>query len=448
MKPFKIDRRTLLRGTGTAVALPLLEAMLPVGKSAFAAVDRPKRFVAYYTPCGIHMQAWTPKKTGRDYELSPTLKPFEKVKEDLLVLSGLENREASFGGPGDHAQGTSTFITCTRPLKSSVKLGTSVDQVIAQKIKGATRFDSLLLGLEGGRSAGRCETSWPCPYQHNISWASATQPLPKETDPRAIYNRLFNGIASGTGTLSQAQTTQKEMQLSILDTVLEDARRLESKLGQADRIKMEEFKESLDSLERKIVNEEKVVIEACSASNSFAVPNDYDVTQHIQLMSDLMVMAFQCDLTRVQTFMVANGASKRNYSFLGSDVTGNHHGISHHGKKQENYDKLKKIDYYHMQQIAYFLEKLKFTLDVDGTPLLDTSAIFINSEVGDGHGHHHHNLPVLVAGKGNGYFDTGQHLNFGGKTKVANLFRAILESTDTPVNKFGDSNGVLDGIQA
>jgi Protein of unknown function (DUF1552) len=443
IKPWRLDRRAFLRGAGVAVALPLLEAMLPIGRNAFAQTSLPSRFLAYYVPNGMHMPSWTPAQDGKDFVLSKTLAPLINVKNDLLVLSNLANRPGQPDQIGDHASGTGSFMTAVhvRKSESDIYNGISVDQVAAKKISQENRFSSLEVGMDGGGSAGGCDSGYSCAYTRNIAWAAPKTPLPKITSPRILFDRLFSGFNSNE-TAEEAEK-RRVYNLSILDYVMEDTRKLQQKLGTDDRAKLQEYMGSIEILEKKLSTASNS--SSCTLPQRPELDSQYTLTQKAQLMADLMVMAFQCDITRVQSFMLANAASERRYDFL--DIDEGHHTISHHQNLQSNYDKLEKINYWEIQQLAYLLEKLKSTRDIQGNSLLDSSLVFFSSEISDGNWHNHYNLPVILAGNTNNYFDTGRHIRYSTEKPIANLFMSILDAVGAPAAQFGDnSTGLLEGL--
>lgn len=435
-----LSRRHFLRGSGVAMGLPLLEAMQV--HTASAQADTPARLLAYYVPNGMHMASWTPSGTGQEYALSPTLEPLASVKDDLLVLSNLENRPANADGNGAHASGTGAFITATHVNKTAgddIRNGISIDQVVAAQLGNLTRFPSLELGMSGGGSAGNCDSGYSCAYTRNISWSGPQTPVPKLTDPLDVFDRLFGDTQAGSVDNSLEAQHRRALRRSVMDSVLEDTRSLQKKLGQVDKAKLDEYLTSVQQLERSLAT----VSESCPSPERPEGPND--VTAKVRLMSDMMVLAFQCDLTRAQTFMLDNAASDRSYAFLG--VSGAHHQISHHQGLQSNHDKLKVINRWEVEQFAYLLERLKSTVDVNGASLLDACAVFLSSDISDGDWHNHNNMPILLAGQANGYFNTGRHVMYEQGGKVANLFMAILDAVGAPVSRFGDDGtAVLEGL--
>ncbi len=441
-KPFRLSRRAFLGGSAAAISLPMLEAMTPVGQAFAQAGEKPKRMLCYYIPNGIHMQTFTPVDEGRNYTLSQTLQPLAAVKDDVLVLTGLENQAANPDGPGDHAAGTGSFITAHHVRKtegSDIENNISVDQVAANENGGETRFQSLQLGMDGGGSTGGCDSGYSCAYARNVSWAGPQTPLPKTVDPRLVFDRLFAGFDPQ----ATAQETAKRRlyQKSILDFAVADVQKLQPKLGALDRAKLDEFLTGVRELERRIEDMDEAT--ACGVP---AQPGgSYSVTEKAQVMSDLMVTAFQCDLTRYQTFMLSNAGSGRVYDFLG--ISEGHHQISHHQSLQSNYDRLQTIDRWEVEQFAYLVDKLKTTLDVDGAPLLDNTVVFWSSEISDGNRHNHDDMPILLAGSCGGAFDTGRHVRYTNKPPVANLFISMLDAVGVQVNQFGmDGTGKLPNL--
>lgn len=443
-KPFRLSRRAFLGGAGATLGLPLLEAMLPIGKTAFAQPANPTRMLCYYIPNGVHMPAWTPSQSGADYALTPILQPLANFKDDMMVISNLTNAVANAGpdGPGDHARGTGSFITASRVTKTAgddIHNGVSLDQVAAGEIGRQTRYASIEVGMDGGGTAGNCDSGYSCAYTRNISWAGPQTPMPKITNPRSLYDRLFSGL-DATETSEQSQQRARLNQ-SVLDYVLSDIQSLQQKLGATDRAKLDEYFTGVEELEHGLTSFEAgacVIPDRPSASG-------YNVTEKARLLADLMTIAFQCDLTRVQTFMMANAASERVYDFLG--INTGHHTISHHQSQQANFDMLLTIDIWEIEQFAYLLGNLKNTTDAGGTPLLDSCMVFLSSEISDGDWHNHNNLPVILAGSANGYFSTGQHVRFSSSKPIANLYMSMLDAIGAPVSSFGDdSTGLLESI--
>lgn len=438
-RPTVLSRRTLLRGVGALMALPLLDAMRP--RAARAAPPAPRRFAAFYTPCGIHMPKWTPKAVGADWALTPTLESLAPVKDDLLVLSGVDNLPGRPDGDGHHAAATAAFLSCAKARKTegtNIRTGISMDQVLARAVGSATRFASLELGIDPGKGVGNCDSGYACPYANNIAWAGPSTPVPKETRPRAAFDRLF---ADFDPNATQAELEKRRAYgLSIIDAVREDAKALHGRLGTTDRRKLDEYFTGVRELELRVHAMEG----AGPACGAVAPPEDTgDVRERTKAMLDLIVLAFQCDLTRTCTFMLGNARSQRVYSFLG--LSGEHHAYSHHQKAQANYDALAKIDRWEVQQYAYLLQRMKAVQEEGGT-LLDHSAVYFSSEIADGNMHEHKNLPILLAGRAGGALAPGRHLRYEG-APLANLYISLLRIFGVPANTFGDDGtGPLPGL--
>jgi hypothetical protein len=439
---WRISRRTVLRGLGTAIALPMLDAMAPAVMRA--AVDEkrtsPVRMAFVYVPNGKHMPDWTPAVTGADFELPYILEPLAAVKQQLLVLSGLaqDHGRPHGDGPGDHARALSSFLTGAQARKThgaDIKVGVSVDQVAARKVGQRTRFPSLELGCDRGAQAGNCDSGYSCSYSTNISWRTETTPQAKEIDPKLVFERLFS-----VGSAAEQRSRREKYKKSILDFALEDARDLEAKLGAKDRGKLDEYLTCVRELEKRIGAAAKEPdVPLPDYPQPGGIPKDY--AQHIRLMYDLMALAFAADLTRVATFVVANEGSNRPYPFI--DVPDGHHDLSHHGGNEEKQKKIREINHFHTTHLAYFLEKLKGTADGERS-LLDQSMIMYGSGIGDGNAHNHDNLPILLAGSGGGTIASGRHVRYERETPLNNLFLSMLDRMESGVDGLGDSTGRLE----
>lgn len=447
---FQLSRRTLLGGAGALIALPWLEAMAPAGRRARADdPETPLRALFYYLPNGIHMQSWTPAKEGPNYEITPILQPLVDpqamvdLKNDVLILTGLKNLPAKPEGPGDHAGGTSAFLTCTHVTKSETDINNdiSIDQVLAQAIGDATPHRSLQFGTANGATMGNCDSGYSCAYTSNISWADAKTPLPKLYDPGVIFDILFSGFDPEATAEEQAKRRAKR--LSVIDYASGQVEALQSKLGKTDRDKLDQYLTGLRDLEKRLTAENTEAVCSLPAMFSGAYP---DFTTHVDLMTELMVLAFQCDQTRIITFMLENAGSYRNYSFIGAP--GAHHEISHHMDNPENFAKLEIIDRWEIAQFAKLLQKLKSAPEGDGT-LLDNCVVFLSSEISDGNKHNHDNLPVLLAGRAGGKLTPGRHVVLGDKPPIANLFISIADMFGVKLETFGDDGtGPLSGLTA
>ncbi len=441
-----ISRRTLLRGLGTAIALPCLDAMLPFNAFGARADNKfPLRMAFTYVPNGKVMADWTPKTDGADFELSPTLKPLESVKSHLLVMTGLKHDKAKANGdgPGDHARAMATFLTGCQAKKTAgadIKVGVSADQVAAQQIGKATKFASLEVGCEHGKDAGNCDSGYSCAYSNNLSWRGESTPNYKEVDPRQVFDRLF-------GTAGKANKDQDKRDLfkkSILDFVSEDATDLMRRLGTTDQRKLDEYLTGLREIEQRMTKA-ATPVEASKVGATRPVGYSREKYQeHIRLMADMLVLAFQADLTRTATFVFANDGSNRSYRFI--DVAEGHHDLSHHGNDKAKLEKIQKINQFHITQFAYFLEKLKAVKEGSGT-LLDNSMIVYGSGIGDGNRHNHNDLPVLFAGKGGGTIKTGRHVRYKKEEPLTNLYLSMLDRVGAKVDSFGDSTGRLTGLE-
>lgn len=443
----RLSRRAILRGLGVSVALPWMES-LAVPSQAAEAVGTPRRMAFIFVPNGVHLPDWTPQRLGYGYDLPRTLEPLRRVQDDVTVISGLthDKGRANGDGPGDHARSASVFLTGAQPRKTNgadIRSGTSVDQVAAQAAGSLTRFPSLELGCEPGRSAGNCDSGYSCAYSSNISWSSDATPVGKETNPKFVFSRLFG---SGTPKERDKNAERREaLRKSVLDYISEDAKRLQTKLAQSDRVKLDEYLNGVREVERRIDRSDDE--ETVSVDVDYPVPKGTpkDYAEHIRLMCDMMVLAFQTDRTRIATFMFADAASNRSYRHI--EVPDGHHDLSHHRGDAEKHAKLQKINQFHVTQVAYFLERLKATTDVHGESLLDHSMICYGSAISDGDRHNNENLPVLLAGHGGGTIDAGRHIRVAPETPMCNLFMSMLDRFGTPVDFIGDSTGRLRGLQ-
>jgi hypothetical protein len=443
-----IGRRTVLRGLGASLALPWLEAMTPAialaGDAARAARETPRRMAFFYVPNGVHMDAWRPQAEGKAFELPPILQPLAARKDDLLILSGLSQQKA-FGngdGPGDHARSLATFLTGTQALKTdgaNIRVGMSVDQVAANAIANKTRFASVELGIDRGPQSGNCDSGYSCVYSSNISWRTASTPMAKEINPRLVFERLF----ASDGGANRAKRDQ--YRLSILDFVNEDAQRLKNRLGATDQRKLDEYLTSVRDLETRIARVEKGTdgdVKTPDYPRPSGIPKDY--AEHVRLMFDLLVLAFQGDVTRVATFMYANEGSTKSYAFIG--VPEGHHDLSHHAGDKKKHEKIQKINTFHMEHFAYFLNKLASIREGEGS-VLDHSMIVYGSGISDGNRHNHDDLPILVAGKGNGTIKTGRHVVYPNHTPLNNLYLSMLDRLEVKIPDLGDSNGRLNSLE-
>lgn len=440
----RITRRTVLQGLGTAVALPMLESL---SFAAPAASTPPRRAAFLYVPNGVNMEHWTPKAEGKLGDLPAVLKPLDAFKDSFNVYSGLalDKARANGDGPGDHARAMAAFLTGRQARKThgaDIRAGISADQHIASVVGENTRFPSLELGIERGGSTGNCDSGYSCAYSHNLSWRGESTPNSKETDPKAVFDRLFGG--NDPKELAEARAKRELYNKSILDFVNEDAKGLNKTLGTADQKKLDEYLSSIREIEQRIQKAKAAANAPLPKPNMPApsgIPKEY--ADHIRLMGDLMILAFQTDLTRVATFPFANEGSNRPYKFI--DVPEGHHDLSHHGSDAKKLEKIKKINTFHIEQLAYIVGKMKSIKEGNGSTMLDNVMIVYGSGNGDGNRHNHDELPLLLLGKGGGTIETGKHVVIPKKTDtpLMNLFLAIFERMGAPAKSFGDSTGVL-----
>jgi hypothetical protein len=446
-----LSRRTLLRGIGTTIGLPLLDAMTPALAAPSRAGAKPAcRMAVSYVPNGIvDLRHWTPQTEGALAEFPLITEPLAPFKDDLIVFSGLtQNGGRALGdGPGDHARAASSFLTGAHPRKTSgadINVGVSVDQVAAQKIGGATRFASIELGCEDGRQVGNCDSGYSCAYSNSISWRTPTTPNPPEVNPRAVFERLFAGLEPGETAATRAK--RDRYRKSILDFVLDDTQKLKGSLGPTDGRKIDEYLYAVREIEKRIEGAEKAAREGGGPvfpefEKPAGIPLEF--IDHVRLMFDLQVVAFQADLTRIITFMLAREGSTRTYREIG--VPDAHHPLTHHKGNEEMIEKVRKINRYQLEQFAYFVGRLKSIPEGDGT-LLDHTMVIYGSGLGDGNRHTHHDLPVILAGRGRGTFRTGRHVRYPQDTPMANLFLSMLDRMGVPTESIGDSRGQLEHL--
>ena len=434
-----LPRRTFLRGMGVTLALPLLDAMTP----AFAANAKPVvRLGFVYVPNGIIMEKWTPATEGADFQFAPTMKSLEPFRERLLVFSGLAQVQgrALGDGAGDHARAGATFLTGVHPKKSEVTIqaGISADQIAARELSKHTQFASLELGIESNQLAGGCDSGYSCAYTNTVSWRSATTPLPVENNPRAIFERLFG---DGESTDAAARLALINKQRSLLDYVTGSLNRLGSTLGASDRTKLNEYTDSIRDIERRIqkAEQQNASVKLPVMERPTAVPDEFE--DHVKMVMDLQVLAYQTDMTRVITLMMAREGSNRPYRNLG--ISDGHHNLTHHQNDPEKITKIIKINEVQVKLYGYLLERLKATPDGEGN-LLDNSLILYGSSISDGNLHTHHDLPIVLAGGGGGQVKGNRHLRFPKETPLNNLLLSMVNKVGVPVEKFGDSTGTMD----
>ena len=439
-----LPRRTFLRGVGASLALPLLDGMVP----AFAAVRNsaakpiPRLFTGY-VPNGVIMDQWTPADGEALTDLPATLEPLTPFKDKLLVVSGLADAPAfplPGEGTGDHVRAAATFLTGVHPKKTDgpdIRAGTSMDQIAAGVLGKETVLNSLELAIDPNELIGACEAGWSCAYANTLSWRNPTNPLPMENQPRAVFERLFGDTDNTT---PEARLARIREDRSILDSLVHEVADFQRVLGPGDRTKVTQYLDAIRDIERRIQFAEAQSHRELPelARPSGGIPDTFE--EHARMMVDLQVLAFQADLTRVITFMMSREVSPRTYPELG--IPDPHHGLSHHQNRPEQMAKLAKLNQHHIEQIAYFMEKLAATPDGDGT-LLDQVLIQYGCGISDGNQHLHVNLPVLVAGGAAGRVKGGRHLRVAEETPLTNLQLAVLEKLGVPTEKLGDSTGVV-----
>ncbi|TWT29523.1 DUF1552 domain-containing protein [Blastopirellula retiformator] len=442
-----ISRRMLLRGFGAAMALPWLDQMAPVANAAAATGKPPVRMAFLYVPNGVNVEKWRPQGEGADWQLSPTLSALKDVKSEVTALSGLTLRGAfALGdGGGDHARSVAAYLTGSHPKKTDgadISNAISVDQYAAAQIGFQTRFPSLELGCSPSAQSGRCDSGYSCAYSSNMSWRNSTSHVGKEINPQAAFDRLFGNENAKESAESRALRHKRKK--SILDFVMDDAKRLNQKLGKSDQRKLDEYLFAVREIERRVQQSIKldgVEVDVPDYPRPDGVPADFG--EHARLMMDMMVLAFQTDTTRVSTFMFTNAGSNRTYGDIG--VREGHHSLSHHKGSKKNLEKIAKIDAFHVEQYAYFVKELQKVREGDGT-LLDNCMVMYGSGISDGNRHNHDDLPIIMAGRGGGAITPNRHLIYPDNTPLTNLYVSMLNIVGAKADRFGDSNGKITNL--
>ena len=449
----------MLRGMGIAVALPWLEAMAPqaplianiarASNGGDSSGGAPVRMAFLYVPNGMHMKDWKPSGPDpRNFKLKRIMKPVEKFKSKMNIISGLslDGAAAHGDGGGDHARSVASFLTGAHPKKtggSDIRNGVSVDQIAAERIGHLTKLKSLELGTEESGTGGQCDTGYSCLYTSNISWRTERSPLAKEINPAAIFERLF-GSAPKRSIDDRNLATKAKNRKSILDFVNQEAKILHHNLGVTDRRKLDEYLYAVRDIERRLGSTEKLdqtETDFSSFQRPIGVPRQYD--QHVKLLMDMMVLAFQSDSTRVASFMFANAGSNRAYTNLA--MKDGHHNISHHGNSAAKKQKISQINTFHMTLTNHFLTRLDAIPEGNGT-LLDNCMVLHGSGIADGNSHSHKDLPIAMFGSAGNAFKTGRHIQLRIGTPLTNLYRSMLKRVGAPVDKFSDSNGLVEEI--
>jgi hypothetical protein len=413
--------------------------------SGLSGAAKPPRRVAFiYSPNGAYMPYWMPKTEGADFELTPNLEPMAEYRKDMIVFGGLtcDKARPNGDGAGDHARASGSFLTGVQVKKTAganFQAGQSADQVAARQLGDRTRLPSLELAVEKYRGAGNCDSGYSCVYEHTLSWRDATTPVPPEVNPRQVFDRLFADKSSDPEAVARNQ-----LRASVLDSVLEDAKDLNRTLGGSDKKKLDQYLSGVRELEKRVTRAEPLTPMVLPDDVSRPVGVPADLTEHIRLLCDLMVLAFQTDSTRVCAFMLGREGSEQKYRMVG--VNEGHHTISHHMSRQANLDKLKVINTYLVTQLAYLTGKLKSVAEGDGT-LLDNCMVAFGSAIADPNRHNHHDLPMLLVGRGGGTIKTGRYVRYKADTPLNNLWLAMLERFGAKATKLGDSSGVLEGLE-
>jgi hypothetical protein len=438
-----ISRRTVLKGMGVAISLPFLDAMVPAFAKG-AGATAPVRLAWFYVPNGIDMRNWTPAAEGALGTLPGVLAPLQSVKDDFLVLSNLTTNwgRPLQDGPGDHGRALGSYMTGVQVFKTAgadLKLGISADQIAANANGHLTKLPSLEVGLEEARQAGNCDSGYSCAYVYNLSWKTETQPLPPISDPKQLFERLFGSDAIEA---PEARARRLAMRQSILDTVLGSAQTLESSLGGSDRRKMDEYLTSVREIEQQVERaaKEGAVLDP-GIEKPFGVPAEFP--DYFRLMTDMLIVAFKADITRISTFVVGREGSVRAYPEIG--VADGHHPLTHHQGNQEMLAKVRQINELHATLFAEFLKKMKSTPEGDSN-LLDQSMVVYGSGLSDGNAHTHDQLPTLLAGRGGGFVNPGRHIIYQRETPVCNLFATMIQQVGVRAEHVGDSTGQLAGL--
>ena len=434
-----IPRHTVLRGMGSMLALPLLDSMVPALTALAKTAGKPvHRLGVMYVPNGMIMESYLPKVEGAAFELTPILSPLAKFRDQMFVLSGLDCVPMPGRPGGAHAKASTRFLTDVSPPTSETWLdaGISMDQILANETGKYTQLPSLELGIESSETSGACDQGFACPYTTAISWKSQSTPLPTQNDPRVVFERLFGDSGSTDPKFRLARLRQ---QRSVLDSVTEEITQIQGALPQSDRTKLSEYFEAIRSVERRIqVAEQQADKDLSLLNHPVGIPRNWE--EHVMLMFDLQVLGYQSDLTRVITLMIGREHSGMTYPQIG--VPDSHHPISHHQKDPETVAKVAKVNTYHVQTFAKYLEKLQATPDGDGT-LLDHVTMMYGAGMADSNAHSPIDIPLVLAGGGAGTLKGGRHVRFN-HTALANLHLTLLDNLGVHIDKIGDSNGRVD----
>jgi hypothetical protein len=448
-----MNRRHFLRGIGACVALPTFASLLPRRMLAASAelplgttaTGAPLRTAFICFPNGAIPAKWWPEGAGAEFTFNPTLAPLAPLRDQLQILGGLDHANARGGadGAGDHARGNGVFLTGVRLNKSAtdVRAGISIDQVIARQVGPLTRFPSLELTCDANRQSSGCDSGYSCAYQYNISWQSPTTPMTPENNPRLVFERLFGPGAHG----ERAANAQSRLlaRRSVLDFVSDDARRMHQRLGRSDQEKLDQYLTGVREVEQRIHQAEKFGPNVDPAQPTpSGVPQKH--ADYVDLMYDMMLLAFKTDSTRVATFVLGHDGDNRSFGHIG--IAEGHHDLSHHQNNEERMEKVAQIDRWYVERFAAFLQRLDAVEDVDGHSLLHNSRIIYGSGNADGNRHSHDNLPIVLAGGGGGALTPGRYVQHGGKP-LSNLFLSLADQAGVrTLERFGDSTGQLGNV--
>ena len=440
----QLGRRRFLRGVGACITLPSLRSMA-VGaeknKPGTTTTGAPLRTAYLYAPNGVIVDKWRPEGFGKDFKFNESMKSLEGFREDIQILKGFDQLNGSPGrdGAGDHARANATFLTGARPLRTSganIKVGISADQLAANFLAKETRLSSLELTCERVRNSGSCDAGYSCAYQYNISWRSENKPMSPESNPRAIFERIY-GVGSREEQAASLEQRRAEKR-SILDFVRDSAKKMEGTLDRTDREKLDEYLTGIREVEKNIERAEKLgpPPDPGRSAPESGVPRNY--REHIRILFDMMVLAFKSDSTRVASFLIGHDGSNRSFKDIG--VSSGHHDLSHHGNNQEKMDQVSLIDRFYVEEFSYFLNRMNEAKDFDGHSLLHNSMVVWGSGLSDGNQHSHRDLPIILAGHAGGKFKPGRHIDVGAKP-LNNLFVRMLDEIGLPSAQFGDSTG-------
>ena len=433
-----LPRRTVIKGLGATLALPLLDAMVPPGLRGLATTPV-HRFQTFYVPNGMAMEYWSPSVVGRAFELTPILEPLAPFRNQMLVLSGVQANWVQI-----HAGASGSFLTGIPQggrTETEIFADISMDQILAREFGRETQVASLELSMDAPANAGACSSNLSCVYTHTLSWRGPTQPLPTEYNPRAVFERLFGDAGS---TERGAREQRLSQQKSILDSVIDKLRQLSREIGAQDQMKVEQYTEAVRDIERRIEKaESQIDMDLPEFPQPEGAPAEFE--DHVELMLDLQLVALQADLTRVITFMIGKEQSPRPYPQIG--VPEAHHPLSHHNDQPELIEHMSKINRYHTELFARYLEKLRATPDGDGS-LLDSMTILYGSGISNSTRHSGDNLPLLVMGGGAGTLRGGRHLRYDDEPGMANLLVTLMDKMGVSVDQIGASTGrvELDGL--